>query len=68
MKKSIYVLMPVADVATADEAEAIAINWQDWQSEQALSIGELSYFNEYFRLLADKFPELTDEFEENAII
>lgn len=58
----------VNTVATAAEARQIAIDWQYWQGEQSLSLGELSDWQSFFEALAKKFPELKDEFEENAII
>lgn len=55
--------------AVRDEGEAtqLAIDWQQWQSEQNLSIGDLSEFQSYFEELATRF-NLTDEFQENGII
>lgn len=60
-------LPKLAAVATAGEATDLAIDWQAWQSEQALSYGEVAYYQNYFEALAKKF-DLTDEFKENAII
>jgi hypothetical protein len=50
------------------QAQSFAIEWQKWVSEQNLSIGELIDWNAYFIGLADKFPELTEEFKDNGII
>lgn len=58
---------PIAEVASADEAQQIAIDWQNWQAEQSLSYGELAEFQTYFTELAEKF-NLVDEFKENGII
>lgn len=54
-------------LTTAEEARQLAIDWQSWQPEQQLSIGELSDWQAYFEELATKF-DLTDEFQENGII
>lgn len=54
-------------VQSADEARELAIDWQQWQSEQALSYGDLAEFASYFAELAERF-DLTDEFRENGII
>lgn len=62
-----FALKPVDKVADADEAQQIAIDWQNWQSEQSLSTGELAEFSDYFGKLAKRF-NLTDEFNENGII
>lgn len=57
----------VQKAETADEARQYAIDWQNWQSEQSLSYGELAEWSGVFRELAEKF-ELVEEFEENGII
>lgn len=67
MRKSIFVLKPVEDVYDASEARQWAVDWQNWASEQSLSLGELQYFNEYFKKLGERF-NLTEEFAENGII
>jgi hypothetical protein len=54
-------------VQSAEEARELAIDWQNWQSDQALSIGDLAEFASYFEELAAKF-DLADEFRENGII
>jgi len=59
---------PIATVATADEARQLAIDWQNWQSEQSMSLNEAIEWNGYFESLAKKFPELTEEFKENCIL
>lgn len=61
-------LPKVVAVKTAGHAIDIAVEWQQWASEQSLSYGEVTYYQNYFEALAEKFPELTDEFKENAII
>lgn len=66
-KKASFMLTPVTDVKTADEARQIAIDWQHGQSEQNLSYGELLEYDSYFTELANKFG-LSDEFAENGII
>ena len=57
----------VNEVKNEDEARQIAIDWQDWQSEQSLSYEELSVWQSYFEKLASTF-NLTEEFRENGII
>lgn len=68
----IYVRMfekkAVEAVESEDEARELAINWQQWQSNESLSLGEVAEYMDYFTQLADKFPGLKDEFTENAII
>lgn len=51
------------------QAEAIqyAIDWQNWVSEQNLSIGELIEWQGEFQAIAEQF-DLVDEFIENGII
>ena len=60
-------LKPIDEVKTQDEARQIAIDWQNWQSEQSLSYEELAVFGNYFHGLATKF-NLEEEFRENGII
>lgn len=67
-------LKPIAEVKTADEARDIAIDWQQWASEQneigkepTLYTSDLVEYCEYFTTLAKKF-DLTEEFKENGII
>ena len=54
-------------INTKEEARSYAIDWQNWQSEEALSIGELIEWQDYFRELANKF-DLVEEFDENGLI
>lgn len=53
---------------TADEARQHAIDWQSDAAEWDFSYGELADAAAVFTALADKFPELRDEFVENGII
>jgi hypothetical protein len=62
-----FELEPIGQVTTEDAARSIAIDWQEWQSNQQLSYGELGFYAHYFEQLADKF-NLTDEFKENGIL
>lgn len=55
-------------VTSAGEARSLAIDWQNWMSEQNLSMGEFGEWESYFAGLAQQFPELREEFVENAII
>lgn len=57
----------INNITSAGEAESLAIDWQNWQSEQSLSYAELSLWQDFFGRLAKKF-NLTDEFRENGII
>lgn len=54
-------------VKNKEQARDIAIDWQTWSGEVAMSYGELSMWQDYFRELADKF-HLVREFKENGII
>jgi hypothetical protein len=54
-------------VATVDEAQDYAIEWQQWASEQNLSYGELAEWAERFTKIAEHF-DLVEEFRENGII
>lgn len=61
------IMKPITSITSADEARSIAIEWQQWQSERNLSLGDLVYWQQYFVKLAKKF-NLTEEFRENSII
>lgn len=52
---------------TQAEARQYAIDWQQWASEQNLSLGELIEWQGVFNTIAQKF-DLQDEFIENGII
>ena len=60
-------MKPIEEIETAEEARELAIAWQEWQSEQALSYGEMYEWQGYFMELATKFG-LAEEFVENGII
>lgn len=60
--------MTPRECETADEAYDHAVEWQHWASEQNLSYGDMAEWQAHFEALADRFPELRDEFVENAII
>lgn len=60
-------LKDIRTVTTAEEARQLAIDWQNWQADQALSYGEMAEWQDYFKTLADQF-DLVEEFQENAII
>lgn len=53
-------------VRTAEEAHELAVQWQDWQSEQSLSMGDLAEWSSFFQEIGERF-DLIDEFKENAI-
>lgn len=57
----------IKKIATADEAEQYAIDWQNWSAEQELSYGELAEWQTALRELAERF-NLVEVFEENGII
>lgn len=54
-------------ITTKDEAQHIAVMWQSWVSDSSMSYGQLSDWQAYFQVLADRF-DLADEFKENGII
>jgi len=54
-------------IESQEEARQLAIDWQNWQVEQSLSLAELSDMHEYFAGLADRW-DLVEEFKENGII
>lgn len=60
-------IQDINTIETEDQARSIAIDWQSWQADQALSIGELLEWCNYFEALADAFG-LVEEFQENGII
>ena len=49
------------------QARELAIDWQDWASEQSLSYAELAEWEALFEKLGRKY-QLTKEFKENGII
>lgn len=56
------------NVLTEDRARDIAINWSCEMSRYNLSYGELAEIQDYFEELANRFPSLREELEENAIL
>lgn len=60
--------MKMTKVKTAEEARQKAIYWQHWQADERLYMSELVEWVDYFRELVERFPELEEEFRENAII
>ena len=57
----------VALAKTKEEAIQHAVDWQNWQSEQSMSYGELAVWMAVFKQLADEH-DLQEEFKENGII
>lgn len=53
---------------TEEEARQLAIDWQNWQSDKSLSMGIIAEWGAFFKEMANRFPDLKDEFVENAII
>lgn len=60
-------MLPLDQIKSEEQARELAIDWQAWQSDQALSYSEVSEWQAYFEELANKF-DLVDEFKENGII
>lgn len=58
----------IEKVTTAQQAIDVAIEWSNENDETPLGWGDLARAQNYFEDLADKFPEVREEFEENAII
>jgi len=54
-------------INTKEDARQYAKDWQVWQSEQDLSIGEVVDWQNFFDQLATQY-NLTTEFKENGII
>lgn len=61
-------LKPIEQVTTAEEARSIAVEWQHAFADANHSWASLANDGDYFELLAQKFPELRDEFKENGIL
>lgn len=57
----------IDQITTAEQARQYAIDWQRWQSEQAMSYADLAEWQQLFEELAEKF-DLVEEFKENGII
>ena len=62
------ILPDMSEVATAEQAREIAIEWQHRSAERDHSWSEVIDDANWFEALAQKFPELSDEFAENGII
>lgn len=60
-------LKDIEKVESQDEARQIAIEWQNWASNESLSYGELAENAGYFTELAQRW-DLIEEFQENGII
>ena len=56
-----------AEIKTRSQARQFVIDWQEWQTHECLSWGELISWQSFFILLAKKF-KLTKEFKQNGII
>ncbi len=59
--------MQKRNVQTAEGARDYAIEWQQWASEQNLSLDELHEWQTIFAELAERFG-LEEEFQENGIL
>jgi hypothetical protein len=60
-------ILDIDTIETVEEARQLAIDWQQWQADKALSMVQLMVFASYFEDIGKKF-NLTDEFKENGII
>ncbi len=60
-------LKEIQEIKTEEEARQVAVDYQNWASEEILSYSELSEYSGYFETLAKKF-NLIEEFKENGII
>lgn len=58
----------VREATTASEARDVAIDWQQYAGDVALSWSELADAQADLENLVDRFPELEAEFRENGII
>lgn len=54
-------------IKNRQDAKDFAIEWQNWQSTQALSYGDLFYWQSILTNIGKKFG-LISEFKENGII
>lgn len=59
--------MKLRTITSRSDAVDFAIEWQNWQAGQIMSIGEIIAWQRVFNLIADKY-ELRDEFIENGIL
>lgn len=45
----------ISDIKNKEEARQIAIEWQQWQSERSMFLSEMLEWQNYFKILAEKF-------------
>mgnify|MGYP001568898398 FL=1 len=64
---AILKLKSISKVKSKEEAQSIAIDFQNYASKKNMSYGELALYGNYFIVLGKKF-KLTEEFRENGII
>lgn len=67
MSKTDFHLPSPELITTPAQAISLAIDWQRWAGEHALSYGELVWYQNYFKDLAERF-NLKDQFKENGIL
>jgi len=65
-KMGSYPMIPVSEVKSKGEARTMAVDYQNWASNQNMSYGELVVYQNYFDKLGKKFG-LKKEFKENGI-
>jgi hypothetical protein len=63
-----FMATPIEEVTSAGQATDLAIEWSHWIGYQVSSWGDMADYSDYFEALAEKFPEVREEFIENAII
>lgn len=66
-KSSSVEYMPISQVKTKEQARTMAMDYQNYASEQDMSYGELIEHQNYFEKLGKKFG-LLKEFKENGIV
>jgi len=66
-KQNMKKIFKEKEIKTKEEARQYAIDWQNWTSEQNLSMEEIVQWYGVFSELASKF-DLEEEFQENGII
>jgi hypothetical protein len=63
-----FTIPPIDKIKSVDAARQLAIDYQMYAGENSLAYGELVYYQNRFEEIAERWPELKEEFTENAII